>query len=410
MRFLFKYPTRGRPDWFRETLITYYQNLSGNHEYQFVIAMDNDDKAMNNQSMISWLNNQKHLSYFYADHTNKIQACNTGIPDEGWDILILVSDDMIPIIDGFDDIITQDMKREFPGLDGALQYNDGFRSDILMTFSIIGREFYKRYGWVYYPSYHSTWCDNEVTDVAIEWKKFWHSDLNIVLHDWKKHGTYTDYVYTKSDADMDRDEAVYRQRKKKWFPLSFSQNDEDGVIRRHFKDQFKGRFLDIGAADGVTFSNTKILYDMGWTGLAVEPSPNLCKAMAENCPGTKIFQAALTYKNGLVDMYHTPGLVSTLNEKCKKEWENTVKYKKIKVDGIDWQALLGCYGSDFDFINIDIEGENIPMLRLMPAEYKKRARLICVEYDYKIDVVKNELEPYGFKLLHTTGENVILAK
>ena len=50
------------------------------------------------------------------------------------------------------------------------------------------------------------------------------------------------------------------------------------------------------------------------------------------------------------------------------------------------------------------------MLQLMPAEYKKRARLIRVEYDNRLGVVKSELEPYGFKVILTNGENVIMGK
>jgi len=217
MRFLFKYPTKGRPEWFRETLSAYYSKLSGKHEYQFVIAMDNDDAMMNNQPMRQWLNSQEHLTYFYADHANKIHACNTGIPDSAWDILVLISDDMTPVAYDFDDIIAIDMQMQFPELDGVLQYADGVRTDELMTLSIMGRKFYEKYGCVYHPAYKSQWCDNDVTDVAKMWNKFWHSDRIIIRHEWKKHGM--DKTYEVSDKDYHSDKAVYDDRKKHGFPL-----------------------------------------------------------------------------------------------------------------------------------------------------------------------------------------------
>src|SRR4030043_73973 len=97
-RFLFKYPTRGRPDWFKQTLENYFNKLSGKHQYQFIIAMDTDDASMNNQEMRNWLALKAGnvLTYYYSNHRTKIEACNSGIPDEGWDILVLVSDDMVP--------------------------------------------------------------------------------------------------------------------------------------------------------------------------------------------------------------------------------------------------------------------------------------------------------------------------
>jgi hypothetical protein len=320
MRFLFKYPTRGRPEWFRETLSEYYSKMSGNHQFQFVIAMDNDDEKMNKPAMRDWLNAQKNLSYFYSDHANKIQACNTGVPDDGWDILVLVSDDMTPIEQDYDNIIAQDMRREFPGLDGALHYNDGKTGKLLASLSIMGRKFFERYGFVYYPAYKGTWCDNDFMDAAKQWGKYWYCDRTIIRHDWQKHGG--DEVYVKGNSTYHEDQDVYNWRKERKFPTSFSQNDEDSIIRRYFRDQFNGRFLDIGAGDGVCFSNTKLLYDMGWSGTAVEASPILCKNFSDNLERARVnlVQAALVEKDGPVDFWDAQGdFISTTSDAHKAQ-------------------------------------------------------------------------------------------
>jgi FkbM family methyltransferase len=411
MRFLFKYPTRSRPDWFKETLKAYQDKLSGKHEHRFIVAMDTDDPAMNNPEMKNFLHEQNNLSYFYADHKTKIEACNRGIPDDGWDILVLVSDDMTPWVDGFDDIIAQDMQREFPGaLDGALHYPDGFAGNSLLTYSIMGHGLYERIEFIYWPAYKGTWCDNDFMELTKKWGKYKLIEKDIIRHQWKKHGS--DLVYDKGDSTYKEDKDVFVWRKARGFPVSFSQSDEDWYIRRYFKDKFSGRFLDIGAGDGVAFSNTKILYDMGFNGVAVEPSPNFCQAIRENFPGDriKIVQAALTDKDGPIELYHTPDFTSTLSEEHKAKWENTTPYTKIGVDGICWNTLLTQYGCDFDFLNIDIEGLSIAMLSIMPHEYKYNAKMFCVEHDGQITAVQDLLCPYGFKVIHTNGENVILGK
>ena len=52
-----------------------------------------------------------------------------------------------------------------------------------------------------------------------------------------------------------------------------SQYGEDEFILTFFGDH-KGRFLDVGAYDGCTFSNTGQLAERGWSGVCVEPSPS----------------------------------------------------------------------------------------------------------------------------------------
>ena len=420
MRLLFKYPSRDRPDWFKETLATYYSKLSGNHTYRFVITLDEDDMTMNNSPMREWLNHQSHLTYLFGDHRSKVEACNSDMPDDEWDIVILVSDDMVPLVHGFDDLIVQDMQAHFPQLDGVIKYPDGYRpkEDPIITFTIMGRQFYERYGFLYWPTYKSQWCDNELTDVAIQWGKYFNcaDRLGTIRHQWQKHGVDNNY---RRDHDLFmKDQQTYHGddgkggRKAKSFPVSYSQNDEDTYIRRYFKDQWRGRFLDIGAGEGVTFSNTKLLVDMGWSGVAIEPSPNFCRAIRENPELSRVSveEAALMPSDGKTPFYHTPDFISTTNERHKATWEHSTTYTSITVNALSWNTLLSKYGPDFDFINLDIEGENVPMFQAMPEIVRQNAKMMCIEYDDGLGLIKSALALHGFKLIHTTGENVIMAK
>lgn len=51
-----------------------------------------------------------------------------------------------------------------------------------------------------------------------------------------------------------------------------SQNLEEKIILEYFGD-FVGTFCDIGANDGITFSNTYALSKLGWCGNLIECSP-----------------------------------------------------------------------------------------------------------------------------------------
>ena len=112
-----KFPTRSRPEKFKQVLQKYIDFLSGKHELRFVITMDEDDKTMNNPEIKEWLDSlDVDLKYNYGQSKTKIEACNADLEGEKGDILVLVSDDMTPCLEGWDDIIAEGFNQMFPRL------------------------------------------------------------------------------------------------------------------------------------------------------------------------------------------------------------------------------------------------------------------------------------------------------
>lgn len=215
MKILFKYPTRQRPDMFKKVLDKYYSMLSGLHEYEFVISLDIDDMSMSDPEMLAYMNSKPNLSYYHGNNQNKVQAINADLQGKVFDILFLISDDMDPIISGFDDIIAQDMIRHFPKLDGVLHYNDGRVGKRLNTLSIMGRLIYEQWGYIYHPDYVSLWCDNEFQSVSEASGKSAYIDKVIVKHDWEN---FSDALRKKNEAFYNTDRAVFNMRKAAGFP------------------------------------------------------------------------------------------------------------------------------------------------------------------------------------------------
>ena len=218
MRFLFKYPTFRRPQWFRNTLQTYYSMLSSKHDYEFLITINEDDETMTNSDMKSFMMSFSHLVYRFGNYKTKIEAINADMKNEDFDILFLVSDDMIPIVPGFDDVIAQAMEENFPNLDGALHYNDDCcGKDRTITLSIMGKKLYDCFGYIYHPDYKSFFCDNEFTDEVRRMDKVVYFSEVIVKHDYKGWGG-ADATYKRNSKLGRPDEATYVRRKKKGFP------------------------------------------------------------------------------------------------------------------------------------------------------------------------------------------------
>ena len=224
MKIVVKYPTRGRPATFTSQLERYMRLLSGVHEVQFVISFDEDDETMNNDEIASHLTG---LSRTHPDtvhplcgrSTSKVSAVNADLDrvrDIDPDVVVLASDDMVPVMPGYDDVIAQGMGRHFPDTDGALHFNDGFSGqERLITLAIVGGRYLRRFGYLYYPGYKSVYCDNEFTDVCRMLNKVVYSSQVIIKHDWVGAYAPNDPLHRRNDAPemYAHDEAVYEQRK-----------------------------------------------------------------------------------------------------------------------------------------------------------------------------------------------------
>ncbi len=216
MKILFKYATKSRPAWFKKTLETYQSMFSGKHFCFFVVSMNEDDPTMNNLDMRTYLLEKTNVAFNYGNYRGKIEAINADMEGALFDILVVVSDDMIPVVKGFDDIIVTDMKKYFPNLDGALHYPDGIQRDNLITCSIMGRKLYEYFGYIYNPEYMSLWCDTEFTHVVKQLNKVKFIDRTIIRHEWRKHN---DALYTHNNDLFQRDKQIFDTRRAQGFPL-----------------------------------------------------------------------------------------------------------------------------------------------------------------------------------------------
>jgi hypothetical protein len=114
------------------------------------------------------LSNVAWSRVFYSPNKSKIEACNANMNeiDYDWDIVVLVSDDMIPQINAWDMVIRNHMSAYFPDRDGILWFNDGYQGEKLNTLCVYGRKMFEETleKYMYRPEYKSFYCDTELTD------------------------------------------------------------------------------------------------------------------------------------------------------------------------------------------------------------------------------------------------------
>jgi FkbM family methyltransferase len=200
----------------------------------------------------------------------------------------------------------------------------------------------------------------------------------------------------------------------------YSQNDEEIHIITHLQTS-PGRFLDVGAYDGKTFSNTRALAERGWGGILVDPAPivfpalfNLYKERSD----IKCVQVAVTpdEPSRLVPFYDSNGDgVSTLSPDHVAKWSPCAKFSPMWVQTMGLKALctqLKEMGEDgWEFVNLDVEGLTTELFEAYAnTVYNPKLQCICVEHDGNIARCNMIAQGLGLVLVHQTGENVIYAK
>jgi hypothetical protein len=172
MRILLKCPTRTRPQRVIQTLQAYIKLANQPTLLGIAVSCDVDDESMTRNLVQDELRSLfRRVGWgqvYYSNNRSKIQACNADMEkiDWEWDIVVLVSDDMIPQVKGYDDVIRNHMLSRFPDTNGLLWFNDGCQGEKLNTLCIYGRKFYERQGYIYHPDYKSLFCDTELTDLC----------------------------------------------------------------------------------------------------------------------------------------------------------------------------------------------------------------------------------------------------
>jgi hypothetical protein len=188
-RLVIKFPTRNRPEKFKNIFTRYSTMLSGRNDVRFVVSMDQDDSSMNNPAMREWFETRKRnidLKYNYGHSKTKIEACNADMEGESGDVLLLASDDMNPVIRGYDELIMESFRQTFPDFDGAIKFWDGLRpkEDPLMTLTVMGFPLYRQFGYIYHPDYVSLFCDDEQTTACLLLGKLRKCNHCIIRHEW----------------------------------------------------------------------------------------------------------------------------------------------------------------------------------------------------------------------------------
>jgi FkbM family methyltransferase len=169
--------------------------------------------------------------------------------------------------------------------------------------------------------------------------------------------------------------------------MSYSQLNQDLKCIEFFNNKKDGFFVDVGAHNGVTFSNTYLLEkEYNWTGICVEPIKDVFDKLIKNrnciCKNTGIYdktgEVTFSIIEGSNEMLS--GITEDINHhKAIVEKEG----KSITIPTITFTELLDEAQAPLliDFLSLDTEGSELKILQSLNHK-KYKFLYITVEHNY----------------------------
>ena len=177
---------------------------------------------------------------------------------------------------------------------------------------------------------------------------------------------------------------LYIRNLKFFFKSSQSQFGEDKKIIKLFHKNKKGIYLDVGCFHPIRQNNTYLMYKLGWKGINIDLNPLSIELFNVARPNDINICAALSSKESTETVYFDHSL-SSLNTISKehifflKKAFGLNKLEKRKIKTVTLTSILKKNKiRKIDFMNIDIEGSELKVLRTINFNYFD-IKVICIE-------------------------------
>ena len=190
--------------------------------------------------------------------------------------------------------------------------------------------------------------------------------------------------------------------------------EDKHIYTRYFPRLRNGTFLELGAFDGVTYSNTKFFEDsLGWSGVLIEAHPHAAALLAVNRPRSKRFHCAVSTQEGELEfIVNANGPVSSVkdftSEKHHQGWHAKNATEIVKVPSRPLGSILREAGVwRIDFWSLDVEGGELEVLKSM--DWSIPVYLLCIETQEpdRKPACDEILKANGFQFAETLHHNEI---
>ena len=200
----------------------------------------------------------------------------------------------------------------------------------------------------------------------------------------------------------------------------YSQYEQDKFVDIYFKKKDNGFFLDIGAHDGISFSNSYFFEkERGWSGICIEPNPDVFVLLNKNrlsrnykvcisdTEGSVVFRKIVGYSEMLsgilefMDQKH----IDRINDECAK-YNST--FEDIKVESRNLNAILKSDNiKHIDYLSIDTEGAESKIIKSIDLD-EINIEFLTVENNDSSDELRLYLKGKGYECIKSFTDDFFI--
>lgn len=165
-------------------------------------------------------------------------------------------------------------------------------------------------------------------------------------------------------------------------------NDLNSIYMKYFGYPSKGFFVEVGAFDGESFSNTSCLADHGWRGIYVEPIKSHYNACLNRHKNNDVYvvQCSIGVQEGEIDIYVGGPLTTSDPEQVQRyseiDWAQHVPFSMGRCEQLKLDSLLEHFEVElgFDILGVDVEGRENDVFDSFDLE-KWKPKMMIVELE-----------------------------
>lgn len=205
------HPSRNRPKLASDTAKKWLTSARDRANIEYIVSLDTTDTHLQEYKELM----PNDVQYLISDNKTAVEAINIAAKQSTGDLLIVVSDDFAcPALWDFGLMVQLKSKSDF-----IVKTYDGAQPWII-TLPIMDREYYNRFGYIYYPEYQHMFCDTEMTHVADLLGRKIHVAMTFRHNHYTTGAMAKDAINAKNDRTWGQGELLYLKRLRDNFGLT----------------------------------------------------------------------------------------------------------------------------------------------------------------------------------------------
>jgi FkbM family methyltransferase len=192
----------------------------------------------------------------------------------------------------------------------------------------------------------------------------------------------------------------------------------------------EGTFVEVGAYDGIAYSNTSCLAEAGWRGLYVEPVPAyaaLCKANYEAYERVSVANLAIGRADGDLQLrigdYFTTSSDEQYLEYQETEWGREAfsagEMVTVPMTTLDRFLSASAISPGFDLLVVDVEGNEVDVFSAFDLPYWRPTAMIVELKDTAPEssihrrthaILSRDIQAHGYEILFKDAINTYFVR